>query len=394
MKQIRFSGFQWAMMVFIFFIIAEVLHMILGDYQEKIHLKRFIFDVRALAPFIAFILCIIVFKHRTLQLQSMKFTINLKVIERMLLALILPVLIFILCMLSFNTFADSFVLLQGDDLSVSIFTILIGQLIMAFLIELGFRSYLQNILETKLNTLFASIAVGVLYAIFNINLEYSFTFTLYNVLYWFAFSMIVGELIRATNGRTIYIATIFHTAMSFGLVLLFNEELGNIFAMKVIALSTSGVALGYIVLTLIIRGIAYLFTRKNLDEVEANNYLDHVNEESELSETHSSSSLAKPSQDNSDIKNDSVSEDASQKYKDDVEKTSDKEEAPNEIETENNTNNQTEDSAFERAQFSVEHSKDEEKSGSSEKTERNKNTVTSSDQRTPFETDNDHPHRR
>ena len=30
--------------------------------------------------------------------------------------------------------------------------------------------------------------------------------------------MIIGELIRATNGRTIYIATAFHASMTFALV--------------------------------------------------------------------------------------------------------------------------------------------------------------------------------
>jgi hypothetical protein len=35
------------------------------------------------------------------------------------------------------------------DLSVSISSIIIGQIVMAFLVELGFRSYLQHIVETK-----------------------------------------------------------------------------------------------------------------------------------------------------------------------------------------------------------------------------------------------------
>lgn len=56
-------------------------------------------------------------------------------------------------MYSFNTFADSFILLQTSDLSVSLITILIGHILMAFVTEFGFRSYLQNILETKMNTL-------------------------------------------------------------------------------------------------------------------------------------------------------------------------------------------------------------------------------------------------
>ncbi|OEL04192.1 CPBP family intramembrane glutamic endopeptidase [Staphylococcus casei] len=281
MNKKRIPGFQWAMMIFIFFIISYALPIILKDFQNTVPFKTFVFDMSFLAPFIATILCIIVFKHRTTQLGSLKFTFSLKVIERILLALILPLVIFIIAMASFNVFADSYVLLQSEDLSVSIVSIILGQLIMAFLVELGFRSYLQHIVETKMNTLFASILVGIMYAIWSINISFSFEYTLYNFLYYFAFSMIIGELIRATKGRTIYIATIFHAAMSFGLVFLFNEELGYVFSMKVIALSTTVVAVIYIVLSFIIRGIFYFFTKRNLDEVDENNYLDHVNEDSE-----------------------------------------------------------------------------------------------------------------
>ena len=38
-------------------------------------------------------------------------------------------------MFCFNTFADSFILLQTSDLSVSLITILIGHLLMAFVTE-------------------------------------------------------------------------------------------------------------------------------------------------------------------------------------------------------------------------------------------------------------------
>lgn len=168
------------------------------------------------------------FSKRKTQLSGLKLTIDLKVIERILLAFILPLIIFLIAMISFNIFADSFVLLQTEDLSVSITAIILGQLVMAFLIEFGFRSYLQNIIETKMNTFFASIIVGLLYSIWNINMAFSLEYTLYGLLYTFAFSMIIGELIRATKGRTIFIATIFHAAMSFGLVFLFNEELGSV----------------------------------------------------------------------------------------------------------------------------------------------------------------------
>ncbi|HDF2025164.1 TPA: CPBP family intramembrane metalloprotease SdpC [Staphylococcus aureus] len=285
MKNNKISGFQWAMTIFVFFVITMALSIMLRDFQSIIGVKHFIFEVTDLAPLIAAIICILVFKYKMVQLAGLKFSISLKVIERLLLALILPLVILIIGMYSFNTFADSFILLQSTGLSVPITHILIGHILMAFVVEFGFRSYLQNIVETKMNTFFASIVVGLMYSVFSANTTYGTEFAAYNFLYTFSFSMILGELIRATKGRTIYIATTFHASMTFGLIFLFSEEIGDLFSIKVIAISTAIVAVGYIGLSLIIRGIAYLTTRRNLEELEPNNYLDHVNDDEETNHT-------------------------------------------------------------------------------------------------------------
>ncbi|HIH0223385.1 TPA: CPBP family intramembrane glutamic endopeptidase SdpC [Staphylococcus aureus] len=285
MKNNKISGFQWAMTIFVFFVITMALSIMLRDFQSIIGVKHFIFEVTDLAPLIAAIICILVFKYKKVQLAGLKFSISLKVIERLLLALILPLIILIISMYSFNTFADSFILLQSTGLSVPITHILIGHILMAFVVEFGFRSYLQNIVETKMNTFFASIVVGLMYSVFSANTTYGTEFAAYNFLYTFSFSMILGELIRATKGRTIYIATTFHASMTFGLIFLFSEEIGDLFSIKIIAISTAIVAVGYIGLSLIIRGIAYLTTRRNLEELEPNNYLDHVNDDEETNHT-------------------------------------------------------------------------------------------------------------
>lgn len=285
MKNNKISGFQWAMTIFVFFVITMALSIMLRDFQSVIGVKHFIFEVTDLAPLIAAIICIVIFKYKKVQLAGLKFSISLKVIERILLALILPLIILIIGMYSFNTFADSFILLQSTGLSVPITHILIGHILMAFVVEFGFRSYIQNIVETKMNTFFASIVVGLMYSVFSANTTYGTEFAAYNFLYTFSFSMILGELIRATKGRTIYIATTFHASMTFGLIFLFSEEIGDLFSIKVIAISTAIVAVGYIGLSLIIRGITYLTTRRNLEELEPNNYLDHVNDDEETNHT-------------------------------------------------------------------------------------------------------------
>ena len=86
-------------------------------------------------------------------------------------------------MFCFNTFADSFILLQTSDLSVSLIIFLIGHLLMAFVTEFGFRSYLQSILESKMNTFFASIIVGVIYSIFTANTTYGIEYAGYITSY-------------------------------------------------------------------------------------------------------------------------------------------------------------------------------------------------------------------
>ncbi len=292
MKTNRISGFQWALTIFVFFVVTMALSIILRDFQSAIGIKRFVFDIKNLAPAIAAVICIAAFKNKSVQLAGLKFSVDVKVVERMLLALILPLIIFIIGMFSFNAFANSFILLQASDLSVSVFTILIGHIFMALFAEFGFRSYIQNIVETKVNTFFASIIVGLMYSVWTANTTYGTEYAAYHFLYTFMFSMIVGELIRATRGRTLYIAVIFHAAMTFAQVFLFSEELGDIFSMKVIALSTTIVAVVFYLLSLIIHFIFYRTTNQSLEEVEPNNYLDHMDDdedvasESETSTTH------------------------------------------------------------------------------------------------------------
>ena len=293
MKTKRISGFQWALTIFVFFVVTMALSLILRDFQASIGIKRFVFSIHNLAPFIAAIICIIAFKNKRTQLAGLNFSIDIRVIERIILALILPLIIFIIGMMSFNRFADSFILLQANDLSVSVFTIIIGHIFMAFFAEFGFRSYLQNIVESKVNTFFASIIVGLMYSIWTINTTYGMQYAGYHFLYTFMFSMIVGELIRATKGRTIYIAMLFHAAMTFAQVFLFSEETGDLFSMKVIALSTTIVGIIFILLSLVIRFILYKTTNQSLDEVEPNNYLDHVNDDTDDSNKKSNSELDK-----------------------------------------------------------------------------------------------------
>ncbi|MBH9581072.1 type II CAAX endopeptidase family protein [Staphylococcus felis] len=251
MNRTRISGFQWAMSIFVFFILAYASPLILQDFQKASGLKSFVFSLNSLGPFIAALICLLIFKNKKEQLFGLKFSINLKVIERVLLAISIPLVIFMICMYAFNTYSDSFILLQATDLSETIWTILIGHLLMALFIEIGFRCYLFNIVESKMPHFFANIIVSMLYLVWDVNTAFGMPYTMYSAIYVFAFSMIAGELIRGTGGRAIYSATIFHATMTFAKVFFFSEELGDVFSMKVLAYATAGVAIIVVVLGLL-----------------------------------------------------------------------------------------------------------------------------------------------
>ncbi|HHU6750094.1 TPA: CPBP family glutamic-type intramembrane protease [Staphylococcus pseudintermedius] len=279
MNRTRISGFQWALTIFVFFILSYATPIILQDFQKASGFKSFVFSLNSLGPFIAAILCILIFKNKKEQIAGLKFSINLKVIERLLIAFTLPLVIFMIGMYSFNTYADSFILLQSKDLSETIWTILIGHILMAFFIEFGFRSYLLNMVETKLPHFFSNIVVSVLYLIWDVNTAFGMPYTMYSAIYVFAFSMIAGELVRGTGGRSIYVATLFHASMTFAKVFFFSEEIGDVFSMKVLAYSTAGVAIVIVVLGLIMR----LFSpRKKGEDDDTPILIDTVTEDEKV----------------------------------------------------------------------------------------------------------------
>ena len=64
----KISGFQWAMTIFVFFVITMALSIMLRDFQSVIGVKHFIFEVTDLAPLIAAIICIVIFKYKRFSL--------------------------------------------------------------------------------------------------------------------------------------------------------------------------------------------------------------------------------------------------------------------------------------------------------------------------------------
>ncbi|MGV3057873.1 CPBP family intramembrane glutamate endopeptidase, partial [Staphylococcus epidermidis] len=91
-------------MVFVFFVITMAVSVILSDFQATSGVKRFVVSIKDLAPFMAAIVFILVFTHRKEKLAGLNFSISLKMIESLLLALILPLSLLMIALFSFYSF--------------------------------------------------------------------------------------------------------------------------------------------------------------------------------------------------------------------------------------------------------------------------------------------------
>ncbi|AKU15581.1 CPBP family intramembrane glutamic endopeptidase [Luteipulveratus mongoliensis] len=98
--------------------------------------------------------------------------------------------------------------------------------------EIGWRGYLQPYLQTRFSELKASLIVGVIWGLWHIGAwEHGPVFVLLFVAMAVAMSVTLGALLRTARGANVAIATALHAAVNLGLVSLFDEEDGGLFAL-------------------------------------------------------------------------------------------------------------------------------------------------------------------
>jgi membrane protease YdiL (CAAX protease family) len=122
--------------------------------------------------------------------------------------------------------------------------ILIAQFIGAAGEELGWRCFLQPTFQTRMNKIIASNLVGFLWGIWHVGIfDQGWLYVLSFLLFTISISIILGELLSRTRDNNLIIATFIHTLINLGLLLLFKEESGNLFAMSTFAISSFIVAI-------------------------------------------------------------------------------------------------------------------------------------------------------
>ncbi len=193
---------------FLFTILLSVAQQALGIDAGKIVLPQF-------GPGLAALVVLVLFRR-----DRVKFALTFKGMPflKYLGALGLPIVVAALLFLIYRQFFGSLSVPALD--AASLLIMLAGMLLGAFGEELGWRGYLQNLLDRRLNGLIAFLVVGILWGLWHVgNYQNGSTYMLFFVFSTIGYSAVMAWLLRGTNYNVI-LATLFHFGVNAGYILL------------------------------------------------------------------------------------------------------------------------------------------------------------------------------
>jgi uncharacterized protein len=196
----------------LFYILALVFCIIFGGVQLKV--LKIDFETISLpqfAPGLAALVMLVIFRKENVRLTiAVMGTQTLKYIG----AVGMPLLVSGALFLSYRQFIGPLSIQPISGISLLIFLGI--TLLGAFGEELGWRGYLQRIVEGKVNVLIASLLVGVLWGLWHVlNYQKGPIYLLFFVLSTLAYSVIMAWLLQGTDYNVV-IAGLFHFAVNAG----------------------------------------------------------------------------------------------------------------------------------------------------------------------------------
>jgi membrane protease YdiL (CAAX protease family) len=204
----------------LFIIITLVITSLLAILQQKINLDFEKITLPQLAPVITFLVVALIFKD---SIFAINFSFNKIIAVKMLIAFVVPLLLFSISFFIGNQMGLNVKITENPQSILPI--MLIGILIGAVCEEIGWRGFLQPILETKYSILIAAIIVGTIWGLWHIGhykngVLFMFGFLLFTI----SASIFVAWLLRRTEFN-IVIAAVFHIAINLGFVIFFKHSL-------------------------------------------------------------------------------------------------------------------------------------------------------------------------
>ena len=216
-------------LTFVFTIILAIVQQFSGLDAEKIILPQF-------GPGVAAVVMIAWFRS-----DNLKITIapNRVSFSKYAVAFGLPMLVSTLLFLIYSQFIHPLTISFPNAAS---FTIMVGGMLLgAFGEELGWRSYLQNLLDKRLNEVAAFLLVGVLWSLWHVgNYQNGVLYMLFFTLATIGYSAMMAWLSRDDDYNVI-LAGLFHFAVSLGFFML-KDALADLRLMALNGLVWIGIA--------------------------------------------------------------------------------------------------------------------------------------------------------
>jgi membrane protease YdiL (CAAX protease family) len=125
---------------------------------------------------------------------------------------------------------------RSDELQFPFWALVLTMIVGAAGEELGWRAYLQPYLQTRFSVLRSSVTVGLLWGFWHIGgFEHGLVYMGLFVVMAVALSIVMGAVLQLARGANLAVATAAHAAVNLAMLLLFNEENGDKFAMGTLA---------------------------------------------------------------------------------------------------------------------------------------------------------------
>ena len=204
----------------LYILITIVFTIILAVTQEKIGLSFEKISFPQLAPAIAVLIFFLINNNLPARINI---HFDKLILSKSLIAFILPVFLFGISFFTGKLFGLNVKITENLP---SLFPVMfLGMLIGAFGEEIGWRSFLQPILEKKNSVLLASIIVGIIWGLWHIgHYKNGLWFMIGFLLFTISASIIVVYLFKNTEYNLI-ISAIFHLSINIGFLIFFNNSL-------------------------------------------------------------------------------------------------------------------------------------------------------------------------
>jgi len=207
----------------LFVVFAFVFVAILAMVQIAAKLSFGIIVLPQLAPLLAFILTVLIFKdlYRPITIQFNKI-----ILLKAFIALILPLGLFTITYFIGKVMGNTVKI--PDNVFSILNTGLIGMFIGAATEEIGWRSFLQPTLEQKYSVFISSLIVGIIWGVWHIgHFINGPIFMSAFLVFTVSVSMVMMFLLRNTK-HNIIISALFHFSINIGFGIYFTEGFGNI----------------------------------------------------------------------------------------------------------------------------------------------------------------------